>query len=67
MCVEKHGDDKSYGKMPSKVKLETNWGMSVDENPIDYKIFREIWKIPSIGQIFLMWYLNSLCFPCLEN
>ena len=29
---------KVYGKMPSKVRLETNWGMSVDENPIDYKI-----------------------------
>ena len=29
---------KVYGKMLSKVRLETNWGMSVDENPIDYKI-----------------------------
>ena len=29
---------KVYGEMMSKVRLETNWGMSVDENPIDYKI-----------------------------
>ena len=61
--------------MLSQVRLETNWGMSVDENPIDYKIFNIYgnlenslcWpnfpKIPCVGQIFL----NSLCFPCLEN
>ena len=29
---------KVYAKILSEVRLEKNWGMSVDENPIDYKI-----------------------------
>ena len=32
-----------------------------------YLIFREIWKIPCVVQIFPVLYLNSLCFPCLEK
>ena len=32
-----------------------------------YLIFREIWKIFCVVQIFPVLYLNSLCFPCLEK
>ena len=60
---------KGCGKMPSKVRLEKN-GVHQSMNgqfTIKYLIFREIWKIPCVGQIFPMLYLNSLCFPCLEK
>ena len=49
--------------MLSEVRLEKNWGASVDGRVIYYKylIFGEIWKIHRVVQIFPVLYLNSLC------
>ena len=65
-------------KMPSKVRLE-KIGVHQSVNgqfTVKYFIFREIWKIPCVVQIYPVLYLNSLfslsgksdnqipCFPC---
>ena len=34
---------------------------------LKYFVFREMWKIPCVVQIFPVLSLNSLCFPCLEK
>ena len=47
---------KAYGKLLSEVRLETNWGMSVDENPFDYKILNFLGNLEN----FLYWPN----FPC---
>ena len=52
MCGKSMEMMKVYGKMPSEVMLETNWGMSMKTQlTIKYLSFREI---PCIGQIFLV-------------
>ena len=38
MCRENINMIKVCGKMPSKARLEKNWGTSVDERAIYYKI-----------------------------
>ena len=38
MCGKSINIGKAYGKMPNKVRLEKNWGTSVDEREIYYKI-----------------------------
>ena len=38
MCGEKHGNDESWWKDAEWSEARKKLGMSVDENPIDYKI-----------------------------
>ena len=69
MCGESIKMLNVCGKMPRKVRLEKN-GVHQSMNgqfTFKYFIFREIRKIPSVVQIFLVLYLSSLCFPCLEK
>ena len=59
---------KVCGKMPREARLKQNWGISVNERAIiKYFIFREIWKLTCVVQNFPVFYLNSLCLPCLEK
>ena len=46
---------KVYGKMPSEVRLETNWGMSVDEIQltIKYLILEKFGKFPALTKLSL--------------
>ena len=66
MCGKSMKMMKVCGKMPSKVRLEKNWGF-LGQFTIKYLIFREIWKIPCVFHIFPVLYLNSPCFPCQEK
>ena len=58
--------------MASKEKLEKNWGTSINERAIYYKIlhFMEIWKIPCVVPKFPVFSLSGKsdnqipCFPC---
>ena len=47
-------------------KIEVHQSMK-GQFTVKYFIFREIWKIPCVVQIFPVLHLNSLCFPCLEK
>ena len=69
MCRESIKMVTVCGKMPSEARLEK---IGVHQSMkgqfiIKYLIFRIIWKIPCVVQIFPVFYPNSLCFPCLEN
>ena len=70
MCKESIKMMQVCGKMLSEARLEKNWHthqLMKWQFTIKYFIFREIWKIPCVVQIFPVLYLNSLCFPCLEK
>ena len=69
MCRESIKMVKVCGKMPSEARLEkiqVHHSMK-GQFTVKYFIFRGIWKIPCVVQIFPLLYLNSLCFPCLEK
>ena len=60
---------KVCGKMLSEARLEkigVHQSMNGQFTP-KYFIFREIWKIPCVVQLFSVLCLNSLCFSCLEK
>ena len=69
MCRESIQVMKACGKMPSEVRLEKNWGTSVDKRAIYYKTlhFLENLENSLCCPNFPVLYLNSLCFPYLEK
>ena len=69
MCGKSMGMMNICGKMPSEVRLEKIGAclLMKGQLTIKYLIFKEIWKIPCIGKIFLVLYLNFLCFPFLDK
>ena len=65
MCGKSMNMIKVCRKMPSEVRLEKIGvhQLMKGQFTMKYLIFREIWKIPCVVQIFPVLYLNSLCFP----
>ena len=65
MCRENIKMINICGKIPSKTRLEKIGIHQLMKGQFMKKnfIFREIWKIPCVVEIFPVMYLNSLCFP----